>query len=127
MITKYGRSKAVKELTDDEIQTEIDEINYHLGACAKLKPGPWRAEYTKMSHHWHDDPCSHTMHVMASHDVLGDYPIAGGTIYDTQREIYFMAAMRELVPQLLEAQREALQAILAMRKQLARKRKKRAS
>lgn len=92
----------------DKIDVRLKEIAGELSACAKLKQH-WRAHVSQAPHHWHDDPDTTPVQIEALDEASRTwYTIAGGTIYNTQRELFFMAAMREAFPEVLELERTAL-------------------
>jgi hypothetical protein len=91
----------------EKIERRLLEIDRELKACEKLKRGPWTTEVRDFNHHWHDDPQTSPIEIHVREGGT-KYPIAGGTIYNTQRELYFMAAMREAFPEALKLERAAL-------------------
>jgi len=103
--------------TKDDVDARIKEINSDLEALAKLKPGPWWTKYSGVSAHWHDDPSNQSIEIMVYGNTRDGYTLASGTIFNTQREVMFMAAARELVPELLEREKKLL---LILRKRLKR-------
>lgn len=112
-------------MTDEQIAYTIEEIDRDLQSCAKLKPGPWNPDmdFSVTRHCWQDEPENMTVHITAVENGAR-YQIAGTTIYNTVREGFFMAAMREEYPAALRAQRAQLAYIQELRRQLKRKRSK---
>jgi len=111
-------------MTDEHIETAIEEIDEELGYVAKLHPAPWCAMYTNMSLDFRSDPLGNTAQVVGHQKSPGSsqaFQIAGGTIHNTQREIFFMAEMRESYPEVLSLYRSALISMRGLRKKLARK------
>jgi hypothetical protein len=109
----------------EKIDVRLKEIAQELAACDKLKP-QWRAEVRSGPHHWHDDHSNSPVQIEALDQSSRTwYTIASGTIYDTQRELFFMAAMREAFPEVLLLERTALvqlrQALVAQQRRRRRK------
>jgi hypothetical protein len=118
----YG-DVAPSMLSDDQLEHLIREIGRALESCKKLKAGPWIARISTPGS-WQDDPCSTPAEVIGyvnPRDVReGDYLIARGTIHDTQREVIFMASMRDDYPEALRLWLAALVHIRELRKARAR-------
>ncbi|MDB5069569.1 MAG: hypothetical protein JWM87_680 [Candidatus Eremiobacteraeota bacterium] len=118
-------------MTDEQIERTIAEVDEALAACAKLKPGSWRTR-VRTNGSWQDDPRSNCAEIIAPDGdpverlfESSGLTIASGTVYDTQREVFFMAAMRDEYPALLGLYRSALIYIRELRKKAARKKGRR--
>jgi hypothetical protein len=107
-------------MTDEQIDYTIKELDEDLAACAKLKGEWWNARLSDRQPHWHDDPSTIPVQVYVTENGV-EYNIAGGTIYNTQRELFFMAAMREEYPKIAREYRATLVYIRELRKKAARR------